>query len=64
MKATVEIGKSFDDGAKFSKEYDVGDFVEFFKEEGAYLDRLTDTVKNRGADGEGFKVTYTVTIVK
>ena len=64
MKATVEISKTFDDGAVFSKEYTDGDFAEFFTEEGAYLDRLTDTVKTRGSDGEGFTVTYTVKIVK
>ena len=62
MKAHVEIEKSFDDGKGFSKEYEYGDFEEFFKDEGEYLDRLSATLSEHGEDGQGFKVTYTVTL--
>ena len=62
MKANVQIEKSFDDGKAYEKEYANGDFAEFFTEEGKYLDRLSDVMKTRGAKGDEFKVTYTVTV--
>ena len=62
MRATVLIEKSFDDGKKFAKDYADGDFAEFFLEEGKYLDRLSDIMKERGVYGDEFTVTYTVTL--
>ena len=64
MTAVVKIIKSFDGSKLFSKEYESGDFLEFFADEGKYLDRLADGVKTHGNHGEGFEVTYTVTIKK
>ena len=64
MKATVTIRKSFDDEAEFSKEWERGDFEEFFEEEGAYLDRISSVASQKGKQGEGFTVTYTVTVTK
>ena len=64
MKATVKIKKTFDDGKEFSKEWDNGDFKEFFNDEGEYLDRLAGVVSDRGEIGEGFTVTYTVILTK
>lgn len=64
MKATVKIEKSFDDGIQFSKTWEAGDFEEFLKDEGEYLDRLANAVDCIGASGEGFTVTYTVKLEK
>lgn len=64
MKANVLITKSFDGAQDFSKTYEAGDFAEFFREEGEYLDRLADGVRTHGDQGEGFKVTYSVTVSK
>ena len=64
MKANITITKSFDDGKAFSKEWEQGDFEEFLKDEGEYLDRLANTVKEHGRNGYSFTVTYTVTLTK
>ena len=64
MKVTVKIDKSFDGGKQFSKEYENGDFLDFFSDEGEYLDRLSSGVATHGDTGEGFVVTYTVTVSK
>ena len=64
MKANVLITKSFDGAQEFSKVYEAGDFEEFFMEEGKYLDRLSDGVNTHGDEGEGFRVTYSVTLSK
>ena len=64
LKATVLIDKSFDDGKQFSKEWEQGDFEEFFKDEGEYLDRLADVLENNGKVYDEFTVTYTVTVKK
>lgn len=62
MKASVKIGKSFDDGRSFKKDYEGGDFLEFFKDEGKYLDRLANILEDKGKSGDSFTVTYTVTL--
>lgn len=62
MQAKVVIDKSFDDTGEFTKTWENGDFEEFFKEEGEYLDRLSNTTVNHGSEGDGFTVTYTVTV--
>lgn len=62
MKATVKIEKSFDEGKQFSKNYEPGDFAEFFKEEGDYLDKLSGIMKEHGEGNDKFVVTYTVTL--
>ena len=64
MRASVDIGKSFDEGKSFSKEYANGDLAEFFVEEGKYLDRLADILRVRGKAGDEFTVTYTVKLKK
>ena len=64
MKATIKIAKSFDDGKQFTKEYNNGDFLEFFNEEGKYLERLATTLDEHGIKGDKFTVTYTVELVK
>ena len=64
MKATVKIEKSFDEIRQFSKVYNTGDFLEFFSEEGKYLDKLANTVNEHGKPDEGFTMTYIVTISK
>lgn len=65
MKALVEIEKSFDDeGSRFAKTYEAGDFKEFFKAEGGYLDNLSATAEKHGKAGDTFTVTYTVTVTK
>lgn len=62
MKATIKIDKSFDESKEFSKEWQGGDFCDFMKEEGEYLDRLSQTCENRRETGKLFTVTYTVTL--
>ena len=64
MKATVDIIKSFDEGKKFSKTYESGDFKEFFADEGKYLDNLSGIMAAHGDSGDEFTVTYTVKVVK
>lgn len=62
MKATIKIDKSFDESKEFSKEWTSGDFEQFLKEEGEYLDRLSKSCDNRPERGKLFTVTYTVTL--
>lgn len=62
MKATIKIDKSFDESKEFSKTWQGGDFAEFLKDEGDYLDRLSKTCENRTETGKLFTVTYTVTL--
>lgn len=64
MKATVNIKKSFSDETEFSKNYENGDFEEFFNEEGKYLDKLAMVALTKGKDAKGelFKITFTVTV--
>lgn len=64
MKATVRIEKSFDDGKQFAKDWEYGDFKEFFEAEGEYLDRLGNIMESKAEHGEQFVVTYTVTLTK
>ena len=64
MKAKVEVKKSFDLGKEFSKVWKDGDFEEFFKGEGEYLDRLAKTLDSKGMMGDSYTVTYTVTVRK
>lgn len=60
---TVLINKSFDEDIKqFTKELVRGDFEEFFKDEGVYLDRLTGILENSGNANDEFTVTYTVNV--
>lgn len=62
MKGKVTIDKSFDETREFMKSLEDGDFEEFFREEGEYLDRLTKIAEERGKNGEGFTVIYTVSV--
>lgn len=64
MKATVTIEKSFDEGKNFTKQYEFGDFEEFFDDEGMYLDKLAKVTIEKGKNGDGFTITYTVTVIK
>lgn len=65
VKATVTMEKSFDDVVKeLSKEWESKDFEKLFEGEGKYLDRLSEVVNGKGKTGEGFTVTYTVTVTK
>lgn len=64
MKATVRIEKSFDDGKQFAKDWEYGDFKEFFEAEGGYLDRLGSIMKKVAKSDDEFVVTYTVTLTK
>ena len=61
MKAVVKITKSFDKGRTFRKEYERGDFKDFFYDEGDYLDRLCDKLFAFGESGE-FTVSYKVCV--
>ncbi len=65
MKATVSIGKSFGiDNPDFSKEWEDGDFKQFFNDEGEYLDKLCEIVASKGIGGEGFEIVYKVKVTK
>ena len=64
MKAAVKIEKSFDGSSQFRKGWESGDFREFFKDEGEYLDKLCGIMEDNAKTGEEFTVTYTVTVVK
>ena len=65
MKARITIEKSFEEGKKsFSKQVEKRDFETFLKEEGEYLDKLAETVRQHGNEGDGFTVTYIVTLEK
>ena len=64
MKAKVVVTKTFDDENEFSKEWQDGDFEDFFKDEGEYLDRLAKITEDKGKAGDCFVVTYTVSLVK
>ena len=63
MNARVIVDKSFDDKcAEFEKVWEDGDFEKFFREEGKYLDKLSKITKEKGNDGEGFVITYTIMV--
>lgn len=62
MKALISIDKTFDDGRQLAKEWQDGDFLEFFKEEGEYLDRLCKIAQEQGNPGDSFEVCYTVKV--
>ena len=64
MRAIVTIKKSFDDTNQFSKDWKYGDLEWFFEEEGEYLDELCKLTEAEGKLGQGFTVTYTVTVTK
>ena len=64
MKAKVTMEKTFDGGKSFEKVWEGGDFREFFTEEGEYLDTLASIVEEKGKAGEGWRVTYTVEVIK
>lgn len=64
MRAKVVVEKSFDETRELSKEWSVGDFEQFFEEEGEYLDRLSKALGDNGHNGEKFVVIYTVTVTK
>ena len=63
MKAIIEIEKSFDDSSAFEKDVVSGDFEEFFRNEGIYLDRCADIIRQHPEHkNDGFTVTYTVRV--
>lgn len=62
MVAKVDIRKSFDDGRGFLKDWENGDFEQFFKVEGQYLDKLAVIMEEHAKEGDTFTVTYTVTV--
>ena len=62
MKATITIDKSFDESKEFSKEWTLGDFKDFMRDEGEYLDKLANLADTRTERGKLFTVTYTVTL--
>lgn len=64
MKAQVKIDKTFDESTSFKKEWSPEDFKRFFEEEGAYIDRLCQINQDKGSTGDGFTITYTVTVQK
>lgn len=64
MKAQVTVVKSFDHDEVFTKNYEDGDFEEFLKEEGKYVDRLSRATEAHGKSGEGFTITYTISLEK
>lgn len=67
MRAIVTISKSFDDSTGFSKEWESGDFEDFFTDEGRYIDTLAEKLNGLNIeemDGDGFTVTYVVTVRK
>lgn len=64
MRAEVIIEKTFDDGGKFTKKWEDGDFCRFFEDEGDYLDSLCGILKDKGHKGDRFRVTYTVEVEK
>ena len=64
MDAKIEITKSFDDAKEFSKVWEKGDFEEFLKDEGNYLDRLGTITEGKGKNGESWTVTYKITLTK
>ena len=64
INALVTIEKSFDDCKVLTKEWEAGDFREFFEKEGEYLDRLANATEEKGKYGEGFTVTFTVDVIK
>lgn len=64
MKAQITIEKTFDETRGFTKEYEQGDFKEFFNDEGEYMDNLADTLKKAGKAGNSFQIIYTVTLTR
>ena len=64
MNAKVVIEKSFDAGKEFRKTWEFGDFEKFLKDEGEYLDRLRNILKDKGEEGDEFTVTYTIILTK
>ena len=65
LKAVIEMKKSFDGKTRgFGKDYEVGDFKEFFATEGVYLDSLGKAVEEHADVGEGFTIIYTVNLVR
>lgn len=64
MKASVRIDKSFDETRTFRKEWQSGDFREFLETEGGYVDGLCKIAEDKGKEGQGFTITYTITVTK
>ena len=64
MKAQITIEKTFDEARAFTKEYENGDFKEFFNDEGEYMDVLADKLNEAGKAGNSFQIIYTITLTK
>lgn len=64
MKATVTIKKSFGEGKKLAKKYELGDFEKFFRDEGTYLDKIAKVTMENGENGDFFTITYTIMVIK
>ena len=68
MKAIITVSKSFTNEGEglqgFHKDWENGDFTEFFKVEGAYIDRLAKITEAYGEDASGFSITYTIKVAK
>ncbi len=64
LNVVITVEKSFDNGRKFTKEWETGDLQEFFTKEGGYLDRLARILMKHGKDRDDFMVTYSVKLKK
>jgi guanylate kinase len=65
IKAKIEIIKNFDDNEmEYQKEWKKGDFEEFFKLEGEYMDKLAQIVEEHGKENQKAILTITVEIKK
>ena len=63
-KASIIIEKSFDDSKKFSKKLESGDLEQFFKEEGEYMDKLSNILESKGSQNDSFELTYKIKVEK
>ena len=65
IKAKVEIIKNFDDNEmEYQKDWKMGDFEEFFRAEGEYMDKLAQIVEEHGKEEQKAILTITIEIKK
>ncbi len=65
IKAKVEIIKNFDDNEmEYQKDWENGDFEEFFRLEGEYMDKLAQIVEEHGKENQKAILNITIEIKK
>ena len=65
IKAKVEVIKDFDDNEmEYQKDWKMGDFEEFFRAEGEYLDKLAQIVTEHAIENQKCNIQFNIEIKK